>query len=69
LAIGGKTTYPNPAEAKVKRALIMKAFSPKTGGISCEYIAAKVAKMNARIRRKTNIKRTNESFCQGRIKI
>ncbi|HCE31481.1 hypothetical protein A2778_01225 [Candidatus Daviesbacteria bacterium RIFCSPHIGHO2_01_FULL_40_24] len=58
LAIGGKTTYPTPPAAKVSRTLIRNDDSPKNGGISCEYMAARVANRNAKIRRKTSFIRT-----------
>ncbi len=57
LAIRGKTMYPTPPAARASRALIMKEFSSKKGGISCEQIAATVSKMNATIRRKISFSR------------
>lgn len=57
-AIGGKTIYPMPPDTKVNNPLIIKVFGPKMGGISCEYMAAKVANRNAQIRRKTSLNRT-----------
>lgn len=65
LAIEGNTIYPIPAEANVNKALMVKEASPKKGGISCEYMAAKVAKVNAKIRRNIILVRTKMNPSAG----
>lgn len=58
LARSGKTKKPTAAESKVTRNLIKKESVPAIGGISSEYITAKVPKINASMRRKTILIRT-----------
>ncbi len=57
-AISGKTKKPTKAESRVTKNLTSSGLVPGIGGISSEYIIAKVAKINASTRRKTILIRT-----------